>query len=118
MKTMSSIVATAILLLFASVAVAQLSYTDILLSPEKFVGQEVTMQGAFRCNNTERKSFDMKQGDNVIEVFYERLPKEAQASILSQENFSKTPVTVKGTLRRFANSENSYYIMASAILWK
>ena len=102
----------------AATATAQITYTDILLSPEKYVGTEVTMRGEFSYNNTERKSFDMKQGDNTIEVFYERLPKEKQAAILTQKNFSKAPVAVKGTLRRFANAENSYYIMAADVLWQ
>ena len=102
----------------AGIATAQVKYADILLTPEKYVGKEVTMRGEFRYKNSERKSFDMKQGDNTIEVFYERLPKETQAAILSQKNFSKAPVTAKGVLKRFANSENSYYIMATDVLWK
>ena len=96
-------------------AFSQVTYTDILLSPEKYVGSEVTMQGEFSYKNTERSSFDMKQGDNTIEVFYEKLPKEAQAAILSQKNFSEAPVTTKGTLKRFSNAKNSYYILATDI---
>ena len=111
---------TFLMLTFAHVlpANAQVTHTDILLSPEKYVGKEVTMRGEFRLKNTERKSFDMKQGDNTIKVFYERLPKETQAAILSQKNFSKTPVTAKGVLKRFANRENSYYIIATNVLCK
>ena len=108
----------ALALSHAATATAQVNYTDILLSPEKYLGTEVTMRGGFRYNNTERKSFDMKQGDNTIEVFYERLPREKQAAILTQKNFSQVPVAVKGTLKRFANAENSYHIMAADVLWE
>ena len=78
------------------------------------------MRGEFRHNNTERKFFDMTQGDNTIQVFYERLPKETQAVILSQKDFSKAPapVAAKGIVKRFSNAENSYYIMATDVLWK
>ena len=73
------------------------------------------MQGEFFIKNTERSSFDMRQGDNNIEVFYKKLPKEVQAAILNQKNFSNAPVTAKGTLMRFSNAKNSYYIMATGI---
>ena len=96
-------------------AAAEITYSDILLSPAKYVGNEITMHGEFRYKNTERKSFDMRQGDNTIEIFYERLPAETQAVILSQSNFSRAPVMASGTLRRFANRANSYYIMASDV---
>ena len=118
MNINKSLVTTiALVVLYTATAFAQTTYTDILLSPEKYVGTQVTMRGEFSYKNTERKSFDMKQGDNTIEVFYERLPKEKQAAILTQKNFSKAPVAVKGTLKRFANAENSYYIIASDVSW-
>jgi hypothetical protein len=99
-------------------AIAQVSYTDILVSPENYVGKDVTMHGDFNYMNTERQSFDMKQGDIRIEVFYQQLPKETQATILSQKNFSKVPVTVKGKLKRYAKTKSSYYIMATDVLWR
>jgi hypothetical protein len=98
-----------------SSANTQVTYTDILLSPEKYVGKEVTMSGNFYYKHVERKSFDLQQEDYEIEVYYERLPKKTQAAILSQKNFSKTPVTVKGVLKRFSNAKNSYYIMATNV---
>jgi hypothetical protein len=58
-----------------------LHYTDILLSPEKYVGKEVTMSGNFYYTHVERKSFDLQQEDYEIEVYYERLPKKTQAAI-------------------------------------
>jgi hypothetical protein len=100
------------------VATTQVTYTDVLLAPEKYIGTQVAMRGEFRYKNTDRESFDMQQGDNTIEVFYKRLPKEKQAAILSQENFSKLPVSAKGTLQRFTNTDNSYYIMAREVLWE
>jgi len=74
------------------------------------------MKGAFYYNNTERKSFDISQGDNKIEIFYENLPRQKWAQILQQENFSKADVTVSGTVKRFGNSENSFYIMAADVV--
>jgi hypothetical protein len=73
------------------------------------------MSGNFYYKHVERKSFDLQQEDYEIEVYYERLPKKTQAAILSQKNFSKTPVTVKGVLKRFSNAKNSYYIMATNV---
>jgi hypothetical protein len=95
-----------------------LLYTDILLSPENYVGKDVTMHGEFYIMNTERQSFNIMQGDNKIEVFYKQLPKEAQATILSQKNFSNVPVVVKGKLQRYAKTKSSYYIMATDVLWR
>ena len=116
MNVNKNIIALATLTLFCICpAFSQLTYTDILLSPEKYVDSEVTMQGEFSYKNTERSSFDMKQGDNNIEVFYKNLSKEVQAAILNQKNFSKAPVTAKGTLMRFKDTKNSYYIMATDI---
>lgn len=91
----------------------EVRYTDVLLSPEKFVGQEITMRGEFYSHNTEKKSFEMIQDGHHIEVFYGQLPKEIQALILSQRNYSNASVFVKGTLKRYADTENSYYITAS-----
>ncbi len=91
------------------------TYTDILLSPEEYVGTAITMSGDFYYKNTERKSFDLKQGDDTIEVFYEDLPEAVQGAILSQKNFSKTTVNAEGVLRRFSNSDNSFYIMAEDV---
>jgi hypothetical protein len=48
MKTMSSIVVSTTFLLFGSLAAAQeVRYTEILLSPQKYVGKVVTMKGTF-----------------------------------------------------------------------
>jgi hypothetical protein len=46
------------------------TYVQILLDPERYVGRTVTMEGTFYHHNSERKSFDMKQDDNQVEVFY------------------------------------------------
>ena len=119
MACLRSIVVSTLFFLFASTTVAQqVNYTDILLSPQKYLDKEVTMQGTFYYKNEERKSFSIKQGDNSIEIFYQSIPLTVQASILGQKNFSKTLVTVKGTVKRFSNSENSYYLMAKSISLK
>lgn len=100
----------------ASGSAGLVSYTGILLAPERYIGRQITTKGALSYKNTERKSFDLKQGDDTIEVFYELLPPQQQALILRQRNFSDVPVTVRGTVQRFRNAENSYYIMAAEIV--
>jgi hypothetical protein len=51
-------------------------------------------------------------------VFYKLLPPKAIASILNQKNFSGAPVTIKGTVTRFSNTKNSFYLVASSIEWE
>ena len=118
MKTIHLFIAAVILLLLSSVAVAQLNYNDILLSPEKFVGKKATMQGKFSYKNPRQKYFTIKQGDNRIKVYYENLSKNVQASILNQKDYSNILVTVKGTVYQYTDLQNSYYIEASNISWK
>ena len=91
------------------------SYVDILMNPEKFSKQTVTMEGTFHYNNTDRKSFDMAQGDNKIEVFYEQLPKDTWRTILLQKNFSDVKVSATGIIRKFGNEENTYYLQAKSV---
>ena len=76
------------------------------------------MKGTFDYKVTETQSFYMTQGDNKIDVFYENLPLEKQALILQQKNFSKTAVTVVGTVKRFNNRQNTYYIMATDVVFR
>jgi|GEM_PF-2330417 len=95
---------------------AEVNYTDILLNPGNYLNRAVVMKGAFYYNNTERKSFDIKQGDNKIEIFYENLPRQKWAQILQQKNFSKADVTVSGIVKRFSNAENSFYITAADVV--
>ncbi len=90
-------------------------YTDILVAPERYLGRIVTMKGAFHYRNTERASFDLKQGDDTVEVFYEQLPELKRASILRERNFSGSSATVIGTVHRFRDAGNSYYIMATDV---
>ena len=91
-------------------------YTDILLAPERYINRVVTMKGAFDYRNTERESFELKQGDDTVEVFYEQLPEQKRALILRERSFSGGVTTVVGTVHRFSNAENSYYIMASDVV--
>jgi|TARA_B110000116_G_C16474602_1_gene419692 hypothetical protein len=119
MVRLRSIVVSSLFFLCVSTTVAQqVNYTYIILSPQKYLGKEVTKQGTFYYKNEERKSFDIKQRDNNIEIFYQLIPLTVQAAILGQKNFSKTLVTVKGTVKRFSNKDNSYYPMAQSISLK
>ena len=85
----------------------------LLLAPERYIGRQVTIKGTLSYKNTERRSFDLKQGDDTIHVFYELLPQQEQALILREENFSDVPVTVRGAVQRFRNAENSDHITAA-----
>ena len=87
------------------------TYVQILLDPERYVGRTVTMEGSFTYHNAERRSFDMKQDDNQLEVFYENLPKSEWQTILTQKNFSEAKISVTGKLLRFTNRVNTYYLL-------
>ena len=99
-------------------AKSYVSYNDILISPRKYLERDVTMKGAFSIKYTERKSFEMAQGDNRIEVFYDKLPIDVQAAIINQNNFSNITVVAKGILKRYADANNTYYIMASSVTFR
>ena len=90
-------------------------YVDILLTPEKFLKKTVTMEGKFYYHNPERQSFDIEQGDHKIEVFYQQLPKEKWRRILEEKNFSDAKVTVAGTVQKFRDRNNTYYLVASEV---
>lgn len=102
----------------APAPVQRIQYTDILLQPEEYIERIAQMKGTFDYKVTETQSFYMTQGDNKIDVFYENLPLEKQALILQQKNFSKTAVTVVGTVKRFNNRQNTYYIMATDVVFR
>jgi ankyrin repeat protein len=68
------------------------------------------MKGTFEFKHNERKSFTIKQGDNSIEVGYDALTKAEKAAILAEKDFSHTPVTATGVLKRYADAQNTYYI--------
>lgn len=92
------------------------TYVQILLDPDRYVGRTVTMEGSFAYHNAERKSFEMKQDDNEVEVFYEDLPKSEWETILTQKNFSEAKVTVTGKLQRFTDRVNTYYLHADNVV--
>ena len=92
------------------------TYVQILQDPERYVGRTVTMEGSFTYHNAERRSFDMKQDDNQVEVFYEDLPKSEWQTILTQKNFSEAKISVTGKLRRFTDRVNTYYLHADNVV--
>ncbi len=91
-------------------AAAEISYNQILLSPENYLDKTVTMKGTFEFKHNERKSFSIRQADNSIEILYDGLTKAEKAAILAEKDFSHTPVTTTGVLRRYADAQNTYYI--------
>ncbi len=99
------------------VIVQYTKYSDILLTPEKYVGQKITIEGKFQICNTENRSFNLEQGDHHINMFYEKLSKDDQAHILEVKQSSDNSVTVKGTVQLYSNAKNTYYLMASSISW-
>ena len=114
-KTKNFIIAVIILFTTNVVLFAQESYIDILLYPEKYIEKDIFIKGKFYYNYTERKSFVIKQDDNEIEIFYQNLSKKDQSTILNESNFSGTIVSVRGIVHSYANTKNSFYIMATDI---
>jgi hypothetical protein len=92
------------------------TYAQILLDPERYVGRTVTMEGNFTYHNAERRSFDMKQDDNQVEVFYEDLPRSEWQTIIAQKNFSEAKISVTGKLQRFTDRVNTYYLHADKVV--
>ena len=74
------------------------------------------MRGTFSYKNTERKSFDLKQDDYTVEVFWSCFQRRSGPGILNQRNFSGVVVMVTGKVQRFSNAQNSYYLMATDVV--
>lgn len=89
-------------------------WIDILVSPEKFTGREITIGGKFDTKYTYNKTFTIMQGDYDIDVSYADLNKEVISAVLSEHNYSGTYVTVTGKLRMFSDTDK-YYIRASDV---
>ena len=94
---------------------ADVSCADILQAPERYIGRQITMKGTLSANNTERKSFDLRQGNYTMKVFYGTLPVQKQALILNRKNFSGVLITVTGKVQRFSNVRTSYFITATDV---
>jgi hypothetical protein len=97
----------------------KLTYTDFILTPEKYLYKKVIMEGDFVDHRTEKRSFFMEEGGHRVEVFYSALPKEKQADILTKKRkpFFKDHATVTGTLRTYSNAGDSYMISADDVTW-
>jgi len=94
----------------------QITLVDVLINPADYLDKTVLMEGVFRVNNIERRSFDMNQGDKRVEVFYERyIPRENWRSILNQKNFSDAKVSATGILRKFKDEDHVYYLEAGSV---
>ncbi|MCU0857914.1 MAG: hypothetical protein MUC65_05875 [Pontiellaceae bacterium] len=90
-------------------------YADIVCSPEKYLGgAEHVLRGRFCTVNSDRKSFEITQGNCSIEVKYSRLPKEKTAQLLKEAPYSGTPVEVRGAVVKHADAEK-YYIDAKSV---
>jgi len=96
-------------------AADQVSYTDILLQPAKYLNKTVTMKGGFSYKNNERKSFTIKQGDDSVEIVYEKLSQKEKEAILAEKNFSWSPVVATGVLMRYSDAENTFYVEAENV---
>jgi len=92
-------------------------FTEITSSPAKYIGKTITLRGEFAYAESVRESFTIEQNRIMIEVFYKDLSKADRERILAQKKLSKTPVLVTGTLQRFANSADTFFMNASAISW-
>lgn len=87
----------------------------ILLQPKKYIGKKLVIRGKFESRDTEKESLTIGQGVESIDVFYRDLPKDRKAEILSTETGASVQVTAGGTLLRYTNRQNTFYIMADLV---
>jgi len=99
----------------ADQAMKSLSLVDLLISPETYLDKTVTIEGVFNYQNAERKVLTIRQGSNKIDVFYGATPRESWRAILSQDVTSDAKVSVVGIVKKYRDSENSYYIDAASV---
>ena len=91
-------------------------YADIFHAPGQYLNQKVLMKGTFREHYPESQSFGLGQGEDVVEVFFENLPKDQKEMILKQKDGSNVPLAVAGVLQQSSVEDDVvFYIEAAGI---
>jgi len=91
-------------------------YADIFHAPGQYLNQKVLMKGTFREHYPESQSFGLGQGEDVVEVFYENLPKDQKDVVLKQKDGSNVPLAVAGVLQQSSVKDDVvFYIEAAGI---
>jgi len=87
----------------------ELTIADILVDPDKYLNKLVRTSGFIQLKETEKESFDLRQGDHSIQVIY-RYVGPGLKSQLASDTGNRT-VTATGLLQLDQNY-NTYYIVA------
>ena len=93
----------------------EVSYADIVSDPSSYVGKPIVMEGTFAYAEPMRESFTIDQNGALIEVFYRDLPGSDRKSLLAQQQYSKTLLTVSGILKQYTNKKHSYFVNATSL---
>ena len=88
---------------------------DVVSDPAAYLGKRIVIQGSFLFAEPIRESFTINQNGSKIEVFYYDLPGSDKQFILSQQNYSKTELTVSGIMQQYTNSAGSYFMKATSL---
>lgn len=92
------------------------TYAEILAKPSMYVDRQVVLRGFFYSKNTQRNSFQIGQGDDLVEVFCTQLSPAKRSLVWNQGNLSGARVSVTGTVQRSRNARNVFCIMATDVV--
>jgi ankyrin repeat protein len=93
----------------------EITYVDILVATDKYLNKDIKISGEFYQKDVERESFYIKQGDYEIEIFYSNLPSVRKDLILKEDEYSDRKFSIKGTLYRYNDRKNTYYLVAKDV---
>ncbi len=93
-------------------SVVTLSLAQLLADPEPYIGKLVKMTGNLDSKDPARETFDLRQGDHIVEVFYQDVD-PAVKSIVTSVNAGQQLV-VTGVVRH-DDADNSYSLHARLV---
>ena len=97
-------------------AVPSIELTEILLEPQRYVGQSVWLKGIYESVHLQDKCFWLRvEEGHIVEVYYAALPKEQQAIVLNERRAEGHPVLVEGRLEEVGGVFSGFAIHASQV---
>jgi len=95
------------------------AFTEILLEPQRYVGQSVWLKGVYESVDLHQKCFWLRVAEgHIIEVYYSALPREQQAIVVNERRADGHPVLVEGRLEEVEGSFSGFVVHASQVMIK
>jgi hypothetical protein len=96
---------------------ADITYSDLLLNPERYIKQKVMLKGGYETRDPLRKVFEIWQGGDSIEVFYQNLPTSQIKLIESLPPFSSLVMVVNGQAENYHRAPRRFFIIAENVVF-